>query len=262
MKKAPRLWVWVPPVEQEVDEEIAFHLEMHTRDLIANGMTPDAAREVARQRLGDLHRLRRECVSLGRKRNRIMRITQWLDDSREDLLLAARRLKQSPGFTLAAVATLALGIGANSAIFTLADATLLRPLRFPEADRLVMIHERVPGVARGVVAPFEVAEWSTRNHTFESLASTTFVGKRTMTGADGTGAQIDTKSVSLRFFDVFRVRTSGRTHVPRCRRSSQRGRRDSQRGAVERAFRAAIPASSAGRFGSTAIRSPSSASRR
>ena len=66
MKKDPRSWVWVPPVEQEVDEEIAFHLEMHTRDLIANGMTPDAAREAARQRLGDLHRLRRECVSLGR----------------------------------------------------------------------------------------------------------------------------------------------------------------------------------------------------
>jgi len=214
MKKEPRSWFWVPPVEQEVDEEISFHLEMHTRDLIANGMTPDAAHDVARQRLGDLHRLRGECVSLGRKRNRIMRLTQWLDDSRDDVLLAARRLKQSSGFTLAAVATLALGIGANSAIFTLADATLLRPLRFPEADRLVMIHERTADVARGVVAPFEVAEWSSRNHTFESLASTTFVGKRAMTDADGTAAQIDTKAVSRRFFDVFRVRpVVGRTFL-------------------------------------------------
>src|SRR5204863_4442745 len=190
MKKDPRTWVWVPPVEQEVDEELAFHLEMHTRDLIANGMAPDAARESARQRLGNLHRLRRECVSLGRKRNRIMRITQWLQDSRDDLRVAIRRLKQSPGFTLAAVATLALGIGANSAIFTLADAALLRPLRFPEADRLVMIHERTPNVDRTVVAPFEVAEWSARNRTFESMASMSF-GKRAMTDADGNGAQID-----------------------------------------------------------------------
>ena len=153
MKKDPRTWVWVPPVEQEVDEELAFHLEMHTRDLIANGMAPDAAREAARQHLGDLHRLRRECVSLGRKRDRIMRITQWIEDSLDDLRVATRRLKQSPGFTLAAVGTLALGIGANSAIFTLADAALLRPLRFPEADRLVMIHERSPNGDRSVVAP-------------------------------------------------------------------------------------------------------------
>jgi putative ABC transport system permease protein len=63
-----------------------------------------------------------------------MRIRQWLEESRDDLVVAIRRLKQSPGFTLAAVLTLALGIGANSAIFTLADATLLRPLPFPEAE--------------------------------------------------------------------------------------------------------------------------------
>jgi len=213
MKKDPRTWVWVPPVEQEVDEELAFHLEMHTRDLIANGMAPDAAREAARQRLGDVHRLRRECVSLGRKRDRIMRITQWLDDFRDDFIVAVRRLKQSPGFTLAAVGTLALGIGANSAIFTLADAALLRPLRFPEADRLVMIHERSPNGDRSVVAPFEVAEWSARNHTFESMASMSF-GKRAMTDADGNGAQIDAQTVSVRFFDVFRVTPlSGRTFV-------------------------------------------------
>src|SRR5262252_7852781 len=171
MKQEPRRWFWAPPVEQEVDEELAFHLEMHTRDLVAKGMTPDAAREAAHQRLGDLHRLRRTCVSLGRKRNRIMRITQWLDDFRSDVLVAIRRLKQSPGFTAVAVLTLALGIGANSAIFALADATLLRPLQFPEADRLVMLHERTPTIDRSVVAPFEAAEWIARNRTFESMAA-------------------------------------------------------------------------------------------
>ena len=214
MKRDPRSWVWVPPVEQEVDEELAFHVEMHTRDLIANGMTPDAAREAARRRLGDLHRLRRECVSLGRKRDRMMRITQWLEELQDDFIVAVRRLKQSPGFTLAAVATLALGIGANSAIFTLADATLLRPLPFPEAERLVMIHERTPEIARSVVAPFEVAEWSTRNRTLQSLAATTFGAKRAITGADGTGTQINTQTVSVRFFDVFHVSpVVGRTFV-------------------------------------------------
>jgi putative ABC transport system permease protein len=214
MKRDPRRWFWAPPVEQEVDEELAFHLEMHTRDLIAKGLAPDAAREAAQERLGDLHRLRRTCVSLGRKRNRIMRITQWLDDFRSDLLVAIRRLKQSPGFTAVAVVTLALGIGANSAIFALADATLLRPLQFPDADRLVMLHERTPTIDRTVVAPFETVEWISRNKTFEAMAGV-FGGKRAMTGADGIGEQIDTQMVSSRFFDVFRVAPiAGRTFLP------------------------------------------------
>jgi putative ABC transport system permease protein len=210
----PRSWVWVPPVEQEVDEELAFHLEMHTRDLIANGMAPDAAREAARQRLGDLHRLRRECVSLGRKRNRMMRITHWLEDLRDDLVVAVRRLKQSPGFTTVAVLTLALGIGANSAIFALADAALLRPLPFPEADRLVMIHEIRAGNRMPVVGPYEVVEWADRNRTFESMAGV-WQSRRVMTVGDGAGEQVDIQSVSARFFDVFRViPIAGRTFLP------------------------------------------------
>lgn len=212
MKKAPPSWVWVPPVEQEVDEEIAFHLEMHTRDLIANGMAPDAAREAARQRLGDLHRLRRECVSLGRKRDRIMRTTQWLDDVWDDFLVALRRLQQSPGFTSAAVLTLALGIGANSALFALADAALLRPLPFPAGDRLV----RLADSKMVAVGPYEAVEWVTKNHTFDAMAAVTFgTGRRAMTGPDGVGEQVDTQTVTLRFFDVFRVvPVAGRTFQP------------------------------------------------
>jgi putative ABC transport system permease protein len=213
MKKDPRPWFWAPPVEQEVDEEIAFHLAMHTRDLIANGMTPDAAREAARQRLGDLHRLRRECVSLGRKRNRMMRIRQWLEELQNDLVVAIRGLKGSPGFTAAAILTLALGIGANSAIFALADAALLRPLGFPDAGRLARLYERTPTTDRMVVAPFEVAAWSDRSRAFEAIAGF-WPTRRAMTGVDGVGEQIDSQTVSIRFFDVFRVApVAGRTFV-------------------------------------------------
>jgi putative ABC transport system permease protein len=77
-----------------------------------------------------------------------------------------------------------------------------------------MIHEWTPTTSRGVVAPFEVAEWSARNRTFESLAATTFGGRRALIAADGTGTQINTQTVSVRFFDVFRVKpVSGRTFV-------------------------------------------------
>src|SRR5215831_10831418 len=210
MKRDPRRWFWAPPVEQEVDEELAFHLEMHTLDLIAKGLAPDAAREAAQERLGDLHRLRRTCVSLGRKRNRIMRITQWLDDFRSDLLVAIRRLKQSPGFTAVAVVTLALGIGANSAIFALADATLLRPLQFPDGNRLVRLFDSRMFAA----GPYEVVEWVARNHTFEAMAAVS-PGQRAVTGPDGIGKQVDAQLVTVQFFDVFRVvPIAGRTFQP------------------------------------------------
>src|ERR1051325_11993835 len=90
MKRPLRSWFWTIPVEQEVDEELDFHLEAHTRDLIEQGMDPQTARDAARQRLGDLQRLRRTCVQLGRKRDRTMRIAQWIDDFRDDLKFALR----------------------------------------------------------------------------------------------------------------------------------------------------------------------------
>ena len=143
-----------------------------------------------------------------------MRITQWLDESRDDVRFAFRQLSRLPGFTAVAVLTLALGIGANSAIFALADATLLRPLSFTDADRLVMLHERTPTVDRGTVAPFEAADWAEFNHTFEAMAAINN-SRRAIIGADGSGEQIPMQTVGVRFFDVFRVRPiAGRTFLP------------------------------------------------
>src|SRR5580765_2447931 len=214
MRQPPRLWFWKVPVEQEVDEELDFHLEAHTRDLIARGMDPQAAREAARRRLGDLQRLKRTCVQLGRKRDRTMRLTQWLDDARDDVRFAFRQLRRSPGFTSVAVLTLALGIGANSALFALADATLLRQLPFPGPERLVMLHEVSTRNPTGLVGPFEIAPWAARARQLESVAG---IGRmrRVITGPDGAGEQIDAQRVSARFFDVFKVvPIAGRTFLP------------------------------------------------
>ena len=142
MKRSLRSWLWRVPLEREVDEELALHVEMRTRELVERGMDPAAARELALSRLGDVARLKRTMTALGRKRDRDMRLTQWLDELRSDLKFAIRQLKGSPAFTLVATLTLALGIGANSAIFALVDATLLRPLPFGNPDRLVSIWEK------------------------------------------------------------------------------------------------------------------------
>ncbi len=82
MKRSLRSWLWRVPLDQEVDEEIAFHIEMRTRELVAHGVNPRVAREMVRARLGDVTRLKRRCVDLGRKRDREMRLTQFIEELR------------------------------------------------------------------------------------------------------------------------------------------------------------------------------------
>src|SRR5262245_32086778 len=214
MKRSLRSWLWRVDITQEVDDEIAFHIEMRTHELIDKGVDPAIAREMVLARMGDAARLKRTCVDLGRKRDREMRLTQWLEEFRDDVRFAARQLSMSPGFTLVATLTLALGIGANSAIFALADATLIRPLSFAQPDRLAMLWESKPDAARNVVAPYEFVAWSERNHSFDAMAAATWSSNRATTGADGTGQQVAAQMVTVRFFDVLGVKPiAGRTFI-------------------------------------------------
>jgi putative ABC transport system permease protein len=202
------------PLDREVDEEIALHLELRTRELVERGMDPKTAREMAMARLGDLAQLKRTCVDLGRKRDREMRLTQWLEELRDDVKFAIRQLRRSPAFTLVAAITLALGIGANSAMFALADATLLRPLPFAgPADRLVLLWERRSNGFTSLASPIEFREWSEQNRTFETMAAVA-TGGRTMRGGDGTPEQVQAQTVTAKFFDVLGVRPiAGRTFI-------------------------------------------------
>ena len=207
MKRSLRSWLWRIPVDQEVDEELAFHLEMRTRELIDRGVDPAAARRQAAERLGDLAHLKRTCVDLGRKRDRDMRVMQWLEEFRNDVKFAVRQLRRSPGFAAVAIITLALGIGANSAIFALVDATLLRPLPFPAPDRLVMAWEQQEGTPRGRVSPLNLLDWTERNRTFDKLAGfIPSIGGMVMNGADGTSETVPRQWVMAGFFDVLGVK--------------------------------------------------------
>src|SRR4030095_5326315 len=160
MRRSLRSWLWRVEIGQEVDEEIAFHIEMRTRELVDKGVDPRIAREMVLARIGDATRLKRTCVDLGRKRDREMRLAQWIEELRDDVRFAVRQLKSTPGFTFVAAITLALGIGANGAIFALADATLLRPLPLPEPERLAIAWERSDMLLRGPVSPLNMLEWN------------------------------------------------------------------------------------------------------
>ncbi len=118
--------------DSELDEELAFHLEMQIEENVRRGMTPEEARRQAQLKLGG--------VTQVREATRDARGVRWLDDLLRDLRLAVRRLMREPGYTVPAVATLALGIGVTVAVFALVDAVLLRPLPYTEPHRLVALH--------------------------------------------------------------------------------------------------------------------------
>ena len=217
MKRSLRSWLWRVPLDQEVDEELALHIELRTRELVERGLDPKTARDIVLSRIGDLGQLKRTCVDLGRKRDREMRITQWLDERKADVKFALRQLKGSPAFTAVAALTLALGIGANSAMFALADATLIRPLPYPQPDRLVMIWQRPPAIPRAGVSTTDLRDWEEQSRSFETLAAIALGvgGGPLLEGPDGSLQSADRQLVTARFFDVLGVRpVAGRTFQP------------------------------------------------
>jgi predicted permease len=127
-------------VGSDVDEELRFHLEEKTRDLIARGLTPDAARAEAQRQFGDTAEVRELCQTLGVSRERTLARRDYWSGWTQDIRYAGRMLRKAPLVSAVAILSIALGIGANTAIFTLLDQILFRKLPVPEPDRLVRVY--------------------------------------------------------------------------------------------------------------------------
>jgi hypothetical protein len=138
-------------LDRELDQELAAHIEMATTDHIRDGLTPPEARRRALARLGG--------IEPAKQLHREARGIPLIDGLVQDVRYSVRTLRRSPAFAVAAVATLAIGIGATTAIFSTVNATLLRPLPYPAAEQLVDVHTRyVDGrVTTGLVATSEIA---------------------------------------------------------------------------------------------------------
>ena len=132
--------IFKPRPDAEVADELAFHLEQRIRDYEARGMSPEAARAKALERFGDMQGVKSECTELLKAERRAQKRRGWLEDLAQDLRYGVRSSLRVPLFTLLAVATLALGIGANAAVFGVVKSVLLNPLPYAQADRLVRLY--------------------------------------------------------------------------------------------------------------------------
>ncbi|MBY0494848.1 MAG: ABC transporter permease [Cyanobacteria bacterium] len=194
--------------DADMAEEMRAHLD---RLIAANrnaGMSPENARSSALRQFGNVPSLQQRSRDEWRFR--------WLEEFRDDVRFAIRQMRRSPMFTAVAAITLALGIGANSAMFALADRTLMRPLPYPNADRLVMISERSATRPRMPVSPLTWQDWHDQNHSFDQLAtiSTGLGGGPMLSGPNVAAESVERQSVSATFFDVLAVRpVAGRTFL-------------------------------------------------
>lgn len=184
------LRLWGPDVRGDIDDEIEFHLALLAERHLAAGASPEEARAQALREFGDAARARELCREIGEERARRARRAERLGVLRQDLRYAARTLARRRGFAAVALLTLALGIGASTAIFGAVEAVLLRPLPFAEPERLVRLWEVSPqGDDHNVVSDGNYLDWRARAASFAELGAHGWTHGVALVG-DGEPAQV------------------------------------------------------------------------
>ena len=193
-----RSLIWKASVADEVDAELAFHVEMRTREYIARGLGPELARAKAISRFGDITRVNDTCRRIGEGRERDMRRAEWLHEVAQDARYALRQLARMPGFTTVAALTLAIGIGATTAIFSVVHAVVLRPLPFPDPERLVRVYSNRRGTD-GSTSAANFNAWRERAKSFSQIVPVEYRNFTLLIG-DRPAEQVTSERVSADFF--------------------------------------------------------------
>ena len=196
LRRLVALFTW-DARDSDMDRETGFHLEALAREYERAGIAPDEAALAARRRFGDVTRIK--------ERGHDVRRAASVEDLVRDVRHTARGLARSPGFAVSVILTLALGIGANTAIFSVIDQLLLRPLPYPDGERLLSIRETMGSLSidENAVSPANWLDWQRESRTLQSLAAwrtATF----TLTGV-GEPLRVDAQRVSAEFFPTLGV---------------------------------------------------------
>ena len=189
---------FVRRVDGDLDQEVRAHLDLLTDEKIRSGLPRDVAERAARLELGGLERVKEQV--------RDQRLGHWLHSVLSDCRYGLRQLRKNPGFAIVAIFTLALGIGANTAIFSVVDAVLLRSLPYHDPDRLVMVWENNSQHPNpyNTVSPPNFLDWQARNSAFSGMAYVCDV-RRNLTGT-GEPEEVVVQAVSSNFFSVLGVK--------------------------------------------------------
>src|SRR5215471_17517819 len=194
------LWWRRKQREQDLERELHSDLELEAEEQRENGLSPEEAGQAARRAFGNATLIKEE----------VRQMWGWtrLELVLRDIRFALRQMRRNPGLTAVAILSLGLGVGWNTAIFSIVKAMLLAPLPYPEGDRLVMVWEDVPrwDIPRNTPAPANFLDWRQQNHVFESMAAFMggVFGDMALTGA-GDAEQIHGAQVSSNFFRVLRI---------------------------------------------------------
>jgi putative ABC transport system permease protein len=180
-------------LDRELDDEIAAHLEMAERDAVAQGHSPDEARRLARLRFG--------AVESVRESQREQRGLPVVEHIWRDARYAVSSLARHPGFAALTIGVLALGIGVTAVMFSLVDAVMLKPLPFPQAERIVLVREEPRPGATNATSTLDFLDWQRMATGFAALAAEN-PRAVTLSGAGGP-MRVSSKAVTARYFDVF-----------------------------------------------------------
>lgn len=192
-------------VEREMEEELRFHLRMRAQENARQGMTPDEAERAALRSFGSWTRIREAC--------RDVKGGGIVETFINDIKFGARMLRKNLGFTIVAVLTLAIGIGANTAIFSVVNAVLLRPLQYPNAERIVAIQELNEKGSRVQVTAANFLDWRAQNTSFEDLAA--ILARTANLTVGDTAERVNLAMTSTNFFHVFGLQPQlGRFFLP------------------------------------------------
>src|ERR1700720_517515 len=151
--------------DADLEEEMRLHLEMRQQEHLERGLQEHDARAAARRRFGN--------VTVLREISHMEWGWEWFEHLAQDVRYSLRILRKSPGFTAVAMLTLALGIGANTAIFSFFDSALLKPLPYPNADRIVRVLEKPPNNPRNGISTLNFLDWQKENTVFDFMAAQT-----------------------------------------------------------------------------------------